>query len=390
MSKKPRLLFLLNSLAAGGAERQLCELARHMDLTRFEIHVAVLYDPGYHNGGELWAEMASIPGVNLHSLHKRRGAAGYLIAIPRLLALVFRTKPDILHGYLEGNLPLLLAGRLFRKRVIWGIRRTSSDLSKLDRLSQRLLQIMVRLSRFTDFVIFNSEAGLRSHQAMGMCAPRMHVIPNGFDVKYFVPDPAQGASQRQAWGIPPSVPLIGIVGRLNPVKDHPTFLHAAARIVRDWPTARFVCVGHGQQSYTESLRVQAESLGIADRVLWPGVCTQMTAAYNALSILVLSSTDEGFPNVVGEAMACGVPCVVTRVGDAAILVGDTGIVTKVGDDAAIAAAVDSLLSESSEARTHRSLACRSRICTIFSVEALARNTEQILLSLLPEAPPTGV
>jgi len=389
MSRKPRLLFLLNSLAAGGAERQLCELARHMDLARFEIHVAVLYDPGYHNGGELWAEMASIPGVNLHSLHKRRGAAGYLITIPRILALVLRTKPDILHGYLDGNLPLLLAGRLLRKRVVWGIRRASNDLSKLDRLSQRLLRIMVRLSRFTDSVIFNSEAGLRSHQAMGMRAPRMHVIPNGFDIEHFIPDPVQGATQRQAWGIPPGVPLIGIVGRLSPVKDHQTFLRAAARIYKDWPTARFVCVGQGPQSYTEALQMQAESLGIADRVIWPGVCTQMTAAYNALSLLVLSSTDEGFPNVVGEAMACGVPCVVTDVGDAAILVGNTGIATKAGDDAAIAAAVDSLLREPHEARVGRTQACRSRICTIFSVEALARNTEQILLSLLPAAPPTG-
>jgi len=388
MAVKTRILFLIPSLIAHGAERQLCELARHMDLTQFEIHIVVFYDPEHSKDGDLWADMASIPGVNLHSLHKRRGAAGYLIAIPRLLTLVLRTNPNILHGYMDGNLPLLLVGWLLHKRVVWGIRRTSNDLSKLDPLSQRLLRIMIRLSRFTDLVIFNSEAGLCSHRAMGMRAPRMHVISNGFDVAQFVPDAALGATQRETWGVPPGVPLIGIVGRLNPVKDHPAFLRAAARIGRDWPTARFVCVGHGPQPYTESLQMQAESLGIANRVLWPGACSRMNAAYNALSLLVLSSTDEGFPNVVGEAMACGVPCVVTDVGDAAILVGDTGLVTKAGDDAAIAAAADHLLRESSESQARRSQTCRARICTIFSVEALARNTEQILLSLLP-ASPTG-
>jgi glycosyltransferase involved in cell wall biosynthesis len=378
MSPKTRVLFLHNSLAAGGAERQLCELVKHLDPDQFEIHVAVFYDPGNGNGGELWPEMLSILGPKLHSLHKRRGAAGYLVAIPKLLGLVFRTRPHILHGYLEGNLPLLLAGRLFGKPVVWGIRRASDDFSKLDPLSIRLLRILVRLSPFTDMVIFNSEAGLRSHRAMGMRSPRMEVVPNGFDTAKFAPDGARGAAQRQAWGVPDHAPLIGIMGRLSPVKDHPTFLRAAARLAKEWPEARFICVGGGSEAYTQALKQQAEALGIAERVLWPGTSTRMGDAYNALSILVLSSTDEGFPNVIGEAMACGIPCVATRVGDAALLMGDTGLAVQSGDDEGIASAVSSLLRETGDQRAARSRACRERICSTFSVEALAKNTGQLL------------
>jgi len=119
----------------------------------------------------------------------------------------------------------------------------------------------------------------------------------------------------------------------------------------------------------------------------------MPPVYNALTALLLSSSDEGFPNVVGEAMACGIPCVTTRVGDAALLVGGTGFVVPRGDDAAMAEAVSALLREPPDAAAARARECRSRICATFSTTALARNTEEALLSLLavpaPASSPSG-
>jgi glycosyltransferase involved in cell wall biosynthesis len=333
--------------------------------------------------------MANLPGVAFTSLHKRRGAGGYGPALLRLLALLWRTEPDIVHGYLDGNLPLLFLGGLLRLRVVWGIRRTSSDWAKLDRFSRWLIGLMVKLSPFVDLIIFNSEAGLRSHAAMGMRSPRMRVIANGFDLTRFRPRPELGAAQRTAWGIPGTVPLIGIVGRLAPVKDHPTFLQCASRLVRDWPEARFVCVGDGPVRYRQGLERQAESLGLAGKVLWAGPCEQMPGVYNALSLLVLASTDEGFPNALGEAMACGVPCVTTRVGDAAALVGDTGIVVEPGDGEGMAAAVSRLLGESGPDRLARAAAARQRIDSSFSGAALARKTGDLLLELLPGAASAG-
>jgi glycosyltransferase involved in cell wall biosynthesis len=215
------------------------------------------------------------------------------------------------------------------------------------------------------------------------------VVVNGFDVAAFSPDPALGAAQRDAWAIPAGVPLIGIVGRLHPVKDHPTFLRAAARLAETCPSAWFVCVGDGPEPYRTALEELAGRLGIRDRVRFPGAAQGMPAVYNALSCLVLCSTDEGFPNVLGEAMACGVPCVSTRVGDAEALVGPWGTLVEPGDPAAIAEALAALLAESVPARAARAMASRAHICSTFSVDALARNTERLILDLIPGSASAG-
>ncbi|MBI3132370.1 MAG: glycosyltransferase [Acidobacteria bacterium] len=386
MSGRTRVLFIIASLASGGAERQLCELVQNMDHARFEVHVVVFYDPVESKEGTFWHLLEGRTEIGLHSLHKARGMAGFLMAIPRLFRLMLQIRPHILHGYADGNALALLAGRLFGTKVIWGIRRTSSDNSKLDARSLRLRRWFIRGSRLVDLIIFNSEAGRANHLAMGMTPRDATVVPNGFDVSRFSVDPAAGGAQREVWGIPGNAPLIGISGRLHPVKDHPTFLRAAARILTLHPEAWFVCVGHGADPYTRELQALAGELGLADRVRWAGRVVDMRAAYNALSVLVLSSTDEGFPNVIGEAMACGVPCVSTRVGDAAVLVEDTGFIVEVGDDEGLARGVGQLLGESPEQRRARSEAARNRIGQRFSVQALAAHTQDALEGVLAGRP----
>ncbi len=390
MAEKTRVLFLIPSLAAAGAERQLCELVRNMDPQRFEIHVAVFYDPADCSGGDLTQDIAGLPHVHLHSLHKRRGLLGWLVALPRALRLARRIDPHILHGYLDGNLAALAAGLPLRKPLVWGIRATVTDPAQLSRLALGVFRATLWSSRFVDLVIFNSHAGLANHVALGLRAPRRMVIPNGFDMDRFRPDPEAGARQKEAWEFPPGTPLVGIVGRLNPVKDHPTFLRAAARLAEARPDLRFVCVGAGPAAYAERLRELARGLGIGDRVRWTGNADDMPAVYNALALLMLTSTDEGFPNVIGEAMACGVPCVATRVGDAALLIGDTGLVVPAGDDEALARGALDLLEEPPAARLARSEAVSERIRAAFSCQALARTTETALLGLLAGTPlPAG-
>ncbi len=378
MTDRTRVLFLIPSLASGGAERQLCELTQHLDRARFEVHVATFYAPGEGNDGLFWDQLAGRRDMSLHCLHKRRGMAGFLTAIPKLLALGLRIRPHLVHGYTDGNAPALLVGRLLGARVIWGIRRTSGDPSKLNARSITFRKWFILGSRFVDMIIFNSEAGRANHLRMGWSPREARVVPNGFDVARFAPDPAAGAARRETWGVPEGVPLIGISGRLHPVKDHPTFLRAAAGILAALPEAHFVCIGHGSEPYANQLRNQAESLGLGARVHWAGRVEDMRSAYNALSLLMLTSTDEGFPNVLGEAMACGVPCVATRVGDAAPLVGDTGTVVASGDVEGLVAGALGLLREEPPARAARSAACRTRIVETFSVEALALNTQVAL------------
>lgn len=376
--QRTRVLFLIPSLASGGAERQLCELTQHLDRDRFEVHVATFYAPGEGNDGLFWNQLADRTDMELHCLHKRRGMAGFLTAIPKLLALGLRIRPHIVHGYTDGNAPALLVGRLLGARVIWGIRRTSGDPTKLNARSLTLRRWFILGSRFVDMIIFNSEAGRANHLRMGWSPRDARVVPNGFDVARFAPDPEAGSTQREVWGVPAGVPLIGISGRLHPVKDHPTFLRAAAKVLAAEPNAHFVCIGHGSEPYATQLRSQAEALGLGARVHWAGRVADMRSAYNALSVLMLTSTDEGFPNVLGEAMACGIPCVATRVGDAAPLVAHTGTVVAAGDVEGLVGGALALLREGTEARAARSAACRSRIVETFSVESLALNTQVAL------------
>jgi glycosyltransferase involved in cell wall biosynthesis len=377
---------IIPALGAGGAERQMCELVRHLDPGVLDVHLVEIYDSRRTEARALWEDLEALPAVHLHSLRKPSGIKGYVLALPRFLALLGRHRPQVLYGFMGGTF-LALTGRLMGAQVVWGIRRTSADRSMMSASERRLLPWVMRISALAQLAIFNSEAGRRSYEAMGLRSRRRMVIPNGFDTRRFAPDPEAGRAQRRAWNIPEDVPLVGLVGRVVPVKGHATFLRAAARIAADIPAAHFVCVGDGTRDYVASLRALAVSLGLGDRLHWVGEVERMPAAYNALSLLVLASTDEGCPNVVGEAMACGVPCVVTDVGDAALLVGDAGRVVPSGDEAGLAAAAVDLLREAPEAAARRSAAARERICARFGVDRLARDTEAAFLRLL--APEQG-
>ncbi len=240
------------------------------------------------------------------------------------------------------------------------------------------------LSRFPARVVFNSIHGRALYLERGYCRRNAVVVSNGFNTEYFQPNAQARQMQRAIWGIGESESVVGLVGRLNPVKDHPLFLKVAAQILRICRSVRFVCVGGGPQAYEAQLRQEAERLGLRDRILWVGESSDMSAVYNALDILALCSKEEGCPNVVGEAMACGVPCVVTDVGDAAYLLGDRKYVTPPGHPLAMAHAVKSVLDLSQEKRLALGRVARQRIIDNFSLHVLATRTEALLKDVTSE------
>jgi glycosyltransferase involved in cell wall biosynthesis len=177
---------------------------------------------------------------------------------------------------------------------------------------------------------------------------------------------------------------------MDPQKDHPAFLQAAACLSSTQacggiPGAdvRFVCIGDGPDSYTRQMQALARQLGLEERLIWAGACSNMVAAYNALDLLVSSSAwGEGFSNVVGEAMACGIPCVVTDVGDSALIVGNREQVAPRGDPRALAAAVIQLLSLPRQQREALGAAGRERIESLYSLRHLERATTSALEDLV--------
>jgi len=201
------------------------------------------------------------------------------------------------------------------------------------------------------------------------------VVPNGIDTDTMRPDAAAGRALRRAWKISDDAFVIGCVARLDPMKDHANLLGAAASFARQDPDARFVCVGDGTAAYRDELQALANSLGLVDRVVWAGEIGAVKAAYNAFDIATLPSAfGEGFPNVVGEAMACGIPVAATDVGDVRPIVGELGEVVPPQNPELLCAGWDRLRRRLAHDPGMRQ-AARGTIVANYGLDAMVRRTE---------------
>ncbi len=372
--RPPRTVILLQRLERGGAERQAVNLARGLKARGWPVAVAVFYA-----GGALEPELRAA-GVPLLCPAKRGrwDLASFGRGLWRLLR---RFRPRVLYSFLDvANLvALALAPWLPGCRVVWGVRASNMDLLRYDRLSRVAFRLAARLSRLPRLVIANSWAGREHHLAAGYPPTRTVVVPNGIDTERFRPHPAAGTRRRAAWGLGPEVPLVGLVGRLDPMKDHDRFLAAAARAVLSRPELRFVCVGGGPAAELARLQGLARSLGLGERVLWTGPEQDMPAVYNALDLAVSTSAfGEGFPNVVAEAMACAVPVVVTAVGDAARLLDDSLRVARPRDPDDMARRWLAVLELEPAQRARLGARDRRRVVERFSLERMVERTAALL------------
>jgi glycosyltransferase involved in cell wall biosynthesis len=365
-----RIGFLARSLNVGGAERQLILLANGLADRGHGVAVFLFYASGAIVDGLR-------PGVQVYQLDK--GGRWDIVRFARRLnAAVRQFNPEVLHGYLPIPNLLTCFAKLWKPtlRSVWGVRASNVERDSYDRLGGLSYHLEARLSRCADLVIANSWAGKEHALKQGFPKGNTIVIPNGIDTNRFCPDAAARHVIRQEFDIDDRVKLVGLAGRLDPMKDHENFLRAASIVCRASPNARFICIGDGPRSYVNKLRSVSRELGLHDRIIWAGVRTDMEAVYNAIDVGVLSSAyGEGFPNVLGEAMSCGVPCVVTDVGDAAFIVGDAGIVVPRSDSQALAAGITRLLNELVQFDRCR---VRQRIVERFSASRLIVDTERAL------------
>lgn len=368
------ILFLARSLVYGGAERQLVVLAKGLSARGHKVIVAVFF-----GGGVFEPELATA-GVHIVYLQKK-GRWDVLPFLSRLARLLRKVRPTVLHSYLQ--VPNILAAALKpllpTTRIVWGLRASNVDLSRYDRLSRIVSAVERRLSRFADCIIANSYAGERYAVAHGFPADRIVVIPNGIDTQYFRFDFEGRQRVRAAWGLTDDEVVIGLVARLDPMKDHSTFLDAASRALRKRHDLRFVCIGDGPTDYAQSLKEQAAMLGLADRIIWAGAQSNMPAVYSALDVSSSSSSfGEGFSNAIAESMACGVPCVVTDVGDSAYIVGETGIVVSAVNPLALSEGILFMAERSGHAVRD---AARAAICNRFTENLLVARTSEVLNSV---------
>jgi glycosyltransferase involved in cell wall biosynthesis len=371
MEEDMKIVLLAPSLEAGGAERQLVVLANALALRGHDVSVALFRARGSLLG-------ALEPGVSVHDL-KKKGRTDLVGFLYRLWRLVRRERPDVIYSFLGvPNLSTIFLKALMPALpVAWGVRASDMDLSRYGALSRLCFFAEMALSRFANRIVVNSEAGRDYVASKGVPDGLITVVPNGFDVECFVPDEAQGATLRRDWGCPDTAVLIGIVARLDPMKDHGTFLRAVKLAMDRDPGLHFVGVGDGPLG--DQLEDLGRQLGLSDHFVWAGAHSDMPAVYNALDILCLSSITEGFPNVLGEAMSCGVPCVTTDVGDAALIVGDTGLVVPKRNPEALA---EAMVRMAHRVRNGDVPDTRTRIKERFSRERMVLETEKVLLEVI--------
>lgn len=373
-----KIVFLIRSLTFGGAERQLVALACGLRQRGHEVHVGVFYA-----GGPLEADLHAA-GVPVTVLNKtgRWDILGFLFRLARFLR---RERPQVFHGYLGASNSLgVLLRSIHGGQVVWGIRASDLDQTRYDLFYRLDGKIQHFLSRFPDLIIANSHAGRDHIVQQGFPATKSVVIPNGIDTDHFRPDAELRLATRAEFGVAWDELLIGRIGRLEYQKDYPTFLRAAAEIARQRPAARFICAGTGNPEYEQELHELAIAEGLAERLVWAGARDDMPAVYNALDLLVSSSAyGEGLPNVVAEAMSCGVPCAVTDSGDSAWVVGELGRISPRGDVQALAAATIDLIDAVTTGTINKD-AIRQRVVTNLALDSLVERTEEAIRPLIRE------
>jgi glycosyltransferase involved in cell wall biosynthesis len=275
----------------------------------------------------------------------------------------------------HGNLAAWLAVRMCapRPRLFWNLRQTLYDIRLESRQTRWLIRLGARLSPTADKIIYNSEVSARQHELAGYTAGKRVVIPNGFDIGIMEAQADARQSVRKEFGFAPDALLVGQVARYHPMKGHLRMLLAAASVGQKNPRARFLLVGLGVTRNNLALADQIRALGLDEKVILAGERADIARLMAAMDILVSASEwGEGFPNVVGEAMACGTPCVVTDVGDSAWVVGECGRIVPPRDADALSKTIVALLLDDG-LRKELGYKARQRIQDLFSIEKVSKS-----------------
>lgn len=373
-----KIMHIITTLSSGGAESALYRLISNS-----------------HRGPAIEHAVVSLTGQGIYgSRLKRMGIPVYCLGMkpgspdPRkvimLYRLIRRFHPHILQTWLyHADLLGLLVGRFARvSKIVWNVRCSEVFFEDYAPTTRWVFGLLKRLSHAPDAIIVNSIAGKEFHVRAGYRPKRWAVIPNGFETERYRPSIASRNRVRQVLGLDESIRIIGMVARFDPMKDHANFFAAAGRLSSVYHDVCFVLCGRGMDPGNDDIQRMIKNNDLEGRVYLLGERSDMHAIFPGLDINTLTSLGEGFPNVLGEAMACGVPCVATDVGDASYIIGNTGRIVPPGNPEALSGAWGGLLSISPEQRAGLGLKARKRIEDNFSISKTVRQYEQLYCDVL--------
>ena len=374
-----KILHIINSLDIGGAEQMLVKLCKAQAFSKDDILVVTLLDAG------ALASQIRHSGYEVMPLTLGRNPVSWLFLF-QLASIIKKFKPDIIQSWLyQSNFVAGIMGRLANVPVVWGIRQSNLSAEHNKLFTRRVIRLCAVMSNvLPSHIISNSDKARYEHTRAGY-TDNFSVIANGFETEVFLPDPSSFLGLRAELAISPDSLIVGMVGRFDSQKNHAGFFEAASIIHKDMPEVHFCLVGAGINAGNQKLVKMITAADIpASRLHLLDARDDIAYIMAGFDICGLPSLGESFPNVVGEAMASGVPCVVTDVGDCAKIVGDTGRVVKAGDIGQFATEIIGLLSLSVKARKQLGKQARKRIKINYSLEDSANQFREIYLSAIAQ------
>ncbi len=380
---RTHICHFITDLDVGGAEMMLLKLLENSDRHLFQHTIISLMA-----GGNLKRQMEETR-VPIFQLGIKKGKIPSPRIILSLLRRINSIKPDILQGWMyHGNIAAATASLLMteEKKVLWNIRQSIYDIQKEKPLTAFLIRLGAKISSKMNGIIYNSFLSYKQHHRMGYSRLNSVVLPNGFDCARFSPDDDDRKRIRAELGFVADEIVIGLVARYHPMKDHLNFLQAATVLNHNFPDVHYVLVGSGMKRENEALMKNIQAGGLEKRVHLLGERQDVRRVTISFDIATSSSAwGEAFPNAIGEAMACAVPCVVTDVGDSSSIVGKTGIAVPPRNPEALANAWQKLVEMGSDNRSELGKAARDRIQENFDIRHITEQYESLYQKIMTQS-----
>ena len=366
-----RICQVITGHGIGGAEQMLCKITGELmerSICGEPIESVVI---SLTEHGPVGKEIEAM-GIPVRTLGLSKSRPNPLL-FGRLARWIREINPSLVHTWMYHSdlIGGLAAALSVDVPIVWSLRHYEPD-PKINRWTTMGVAYLCALlsNRVPDVITSNSEAARQAHIDFGYDADPITVIPNGFDVTTYSPDSAARDELRSEWGVDDQTPVLGVVGRFDVQKGQRNFVEAAARVHKQYPEACFVMVGPGNDRENRTLMQWVRKAGIQNNVRLLGARNDVHRIDAAIDIYVNASYSESFPNVIGEAMACETPCVVTDAGDSASVVGKTGIVVPIADSDALARGMCDMLARSEEEREALGKRARSKVQEHYSIEAV--------------------
>lgn len=363
-----KILHVITALNVGGAETMLAKLVEQerAETGQDQSCVASLMPPG--------AAGERIRAVGAPLYHCGLTGPRTLVAgLSRLRAIIRKEQPDIIVAWMyHAHLAAVIGSMLQRSRipVIWNVRHSIDKLAQEKPAMRLIVRLAALMSRWPRMIIYNSHAAARQHHRLGFRATRTMVIPNGFDCNLF--QPRQDARNRlvASLGIDPAALIIGMAARNHPMKDAATLVESVIKARNEGIDIHLLLMGEGMDEPSGRLMRLIGELP-TDRLTLQGHVRSLAELLPGLDLLVLPSAwGEGFPNILGEAMSSGVPCIATDVGDSRWIIQDGGIVVSPRDSDQMASAIAILAKLGVEGRRKLGMAARRRVEDEFSMDRI--------------------